>query len=65
MARIDFELTGGGAVYLFRPVSRAADARVEDHLPDDAMWFEGAVVAEHRHIGPIIGGAIADGLVVQ
>jgi len=25
----------------------------------------GAVVVEHRYIGPIIGGAIEDGLVVQ
>ena len=63
--RVDFELSGGGTVYLLRPVSRAAHNWVEDHLPDDATWFGGAVVVEHRHIGPIIGGAIGDGLVVQ
>ena len=63
--RIDFELSGHGTLYLFRPITRAAHAWVEEHLPTDATWFGGAVVLEHRYIGPIIGGAIGDGLVVQ
>jgi len=49
-AMIDFELSGGGTVYLLRPVSRAAHAWVEEHLPPDAAWWCGAVVVEHRHI---------------
>jgi len=40
-------------------------AWVAEHLPTDATWFGGAVVVEHRYIGPIIGGAIGDGLVVR
>src|SRR5262245_53702770 len=63
--RIDFELSGGGTVYLLRPVSLAAHDWVQDHLPADATWFGGAIVVEHRYIGPLIGGAIGDGLVVQ
>src|SRR2546422_2245375 len=35
--RIDFELSGGGTVYLFRPLTRAARAWVEDHLPADDL----------------------------
>ena len=62
---VDFELSGGGTVYLLRPVSRAAHNCVENHLPDDATWLGGAVVVEHRYIGPIISGAIGDGLVVR
>ena len=62
---IDFELSGNGTVYLFRRISRAAHDWVEDNLPSNATWFGGAVVVEHRYIGPIIGGAIGDGLVVQ
>jgi hypothetical protein len=31
----------------------------------DAFKTNGAVVVEHRYIGPIIGGAIGDGLVVR
>ena len=63
--KIDFELTGHGTLYLLRPVSRAASAWVDEHLPTDATWWCGAVVVEHRYIGPIIGGAIGDGLLVR
>jgi len=63
--RIDFELSGHGSVYLLHPLTRAAHAWVNDHLPADATWFGGAVVVEHRYIGPIIGGAIGDGMVVR
>ncbi len=63
--RVDFELSGGGTVYLLRPVSRAAHHWVAEHLPDDATWWCGAIVVEHCFIGPIIGGAIGDGLVVR
>ena len=63
--RIDFELSGHGTVYLFQPLTPAARAWVEEHLPADATWFGSAVVVEHRYIGPIIGGAIGDGLVVR
>ena len=63
--RIDFEVSGGGTIYLFRPITRAAHAWVEEHLPEDAMRWCGAVVVEHRFIGGVVGGAIADGLVVR
>ena len=63
--RIDFELSSHGTVYLFRPITRAAHHWVEEHLPPDATWWCGAIVVEHRHIGPIIGGPIGDGLVVR
>ena len=62
---IDFEVSGGGSVYLFKPLTRAAHAWVDDHLPDNATWWCGAVVVDHRYIGPIVGGAIGDGLVVR
>lgn len=63
--RYDFQLSGGGTVYLLRPLTPAAHTWVKDHLPDDATWLAGAVVVEHRYVGPIIGGAIGDGLRVQ
>ena len=63
--RIDFEISGGGTVYLLHPRTRAARTWVAEHLPTDATWWCGAVVVEHRYIGPIIGGAIGDGLVVR
>jgi hypothetical protein len=47
------------------PIIDIAHDWVGGHLPEDATWWCGAVVVEHRFIGPIIGGAIGDGLVVR
>jgi hypothetical protein len=63
--RIDFDLSGHGTLYLFRPLTRAAHAWVNEHLPADATWFGGAIVVEHRYIGDIVCGAAADGLRVR
>ena len=63
--RIDFELSGHGTLYLFQPLMPAVRTWVAEHLPADATWFGDAVIVEHRYIGPIIGGAIGDGLVVR
>ena len=41
---------------LVRPITRAAHAWVDEHLPTDATWFCGAVVVEHRYIGDIVAG---------
>lgn len=63
--RIDFELAGYNTLYLLRPITRAARAWLDEHLPADAIRLGDAVVVEHRYIGPIVGGAIGDGLVVR
>ncbi len=63
--RIDFKLSGHGSVYLLYPLTRAARAWIEEHVIGETSWFAGALVVEHRYIGPIIGGAIGDGLRVQ
>lgn len=63
--RIDFEVSGGGTIYLLRPLTRAARTWVAEHLPTDAMRLGDAVAVEWRYIGDIIGGAIGDGLVVR
>ena len=56
--RIDFELSGHGTLYLFRPITRAAHHWVAEHVPVDATWCGSAVVVAPRDIGPIIGRAI-------
>ena len=52
-------------IYLLKPLTNVAHAWVAEHLPADATWWCGAIVVEHRYIGPIIGVAIGDGLVVR
>jgi len=65
MTRIDFEISGGGTVYLLHPLTRAACTWVAEHLPVDAIRFGNAVAVEWRSIGAIVGGAIGAGLVVR
>ena len=65
MARIDFEISGGGTVYLLHPLTRAARAWIAQHLPADALRLGNAVAVEWRYIGDIVGGALGDGLVVR
>jgi hypothetical protein len=62
---IDFHLENHGTIFLLRPISDPAQAWVDERLPEDATWFCGAVVVEHRYIGAIVEGAIADGMVVR
>ena len=45
MARIDFEISGGGTDYLPHRLTRAARAWIAEHLPPNAMRL-GAVVVE-------------------
>jgi hypothetical protein len=65
MARVDFEISGGGTVYLLHPLTRAAHSWIAEHLPADAMRLGDAVAVEWRYIGEAVGGAIADGLRVR
>lgn len=61
----DFTITGGGTLYLLRPVSDAAKEWVQLHIPEDAQWLGDAVAIEHRYIQAIVDGLEADGLVGQ
>ena len=65
MARIDFEISGGGTVYLLHPLTRTAQAWIAEHLPADALRLGDSVAIEWRYIGEIASGAIDDGLVAR
>jgi hypothetical protein len=63
----DFSIEGEGrfcTVYLLRPLTPAALAWVEGHIPEDGQRLGNAVAIEHRFMGPIAEGIIADGLVL-
>jgi hypothetical protein len=63
----DFSIEGEGrfcTVYLLRPLTPAAFAWVEEHIPEDAQRLGTAIAVEHRYIGPIAEGIVADGLVL-
>jgi hypothetical protein len=65
MAQIDFEIFGGGTVYLFHPLTPEAHDWLAAHLPADALRLGDAVAVERRCVVNVVGGAIADGLRVR
>ena len=64
MSRADFSFADHGSVCLLTPLTDAAEAWVDENLPDSAMTFGSAVVIEPRYAGPILEGISADGLEV-
>jgi hypothetical protein len=52
-------------IYLLTPLSRRAHAWIADQIPDDALWFGGGVVVEHRFADAILRGIAQSGLAVS
>lgn len=61
----DFVLTDAGSLFLLQPLTSAAVSWVDENISDECMTFGCAIVVEHRYIGDIVRGAIADGLAVS
>ena len=61
----DLIVSGGSSIHLLFATSPMGEARVDDHIPDDALWFAGGIAVEHFYIGDIVARAVADGLRVQ
>jgi len=65
--RADFEINGGGSVYLLKPLSRAAEIWVEENIRQDNGFqpYWPTVVIEHRYIANVVSGIQAKGYTVQ
>ena len=61
----DFTIGGGGTLYILRPNTDAAKAWVDEHIPADAQRWSGGVAVEHRYIGDIVNGILAEGMSVE
>lgn len=61
----DLIVNNHGSIFLLSPVTEAGEAWIDEHIPQDAMTWGGAVVVEHRYIEAIVAGALADGLEVK
>lgn len=61
----DLSIQNEGSIYLLRSHTDAGKAWIEEHIPEDAQTFGGAIVVEHRFIEDIAAGAINDGLEVE
>ena len=58
----DFIVSNHGSIFILQPLTHCAQTWVEEHLPEDAMYFGSAVAVEHRFIRDILYGLTQDGL---
>ena len=67
MRRPDIIVENGGSIFILRGRTDVGREWIEAHCDEGNFnqLGEGARLVEHRYIGPIIGGAIGDGLVVR
>jgi hypothetical protein len=61
----DLLVRGHGSIYLLHATSPCGRSWIDEHISDDHQEWAGGIVVEHRFIGDIVRGAVADGLRVQ
>ena len=63
---VHFEAENHGSIWLFRPLTPAANQWLNEHVhAEPYAYFGRAVAVEHRFIGEIVEGAANDGLRVR
>jgi hypothetical protein len=59
---VDAQVENHGTLFLVRPLTEAASDWLDDNVSDDAQYFGGALVVEHRYIAGLVEGMLGDGL---
>jgi hypothetical protein len=60
----DLTFADHGSVCLLKANTDAGATWIEEHIPEDAMTWAGAIVVEPRYVDGIAAGAMGDGLTV-
>lgn len=60
----DLQIQNEGSIFLLHQLTQIGRDWVDEHIGEEAQRFGKAIVVEHRYIGDIAAGAIADGLTV-
>jgi len=61
---IDVRIQDEGTIVLFRPLREQAREWLIENVQEDAQWFAGALVVEHRYALPLIEGLRQEGYLV-
>jgi len=61
----DFIIQNEGSIVLFRPLNEAAREHIEGNVQDDAQWFGGALVVEHRYANDLIEALMQEGFTIE
>ena len=63
--RADFEVNGGGTVYLLFPLNADAKAHLESNVGESATWLGSGLAVEHRYIVPLVQALRVEGYSVR
>jgi hypothetical protein len=64
-AQADFEVSGGGSLFILTPLNSDARQHLEENISEEAQWWAGGVAVEHRYIQPLVENLRAEGYVVR
>ena len=64
-ATADYEVYGGGTVYMLSPLNENAKTFLYDRLGDEAQFLGEAVAAEHHYIMDIVEDLRSNGFLVH
>jgi len=63
--QVDVEIAGGGTVYLFQPLTQAAQDWIAENVVGETTYFAGGLAVEHRYAANVADGMRHDGLVLE
>lgn len=61
----DYEVSGGGSLFILTPLNDVARENLESGVSDEAQWWAGGVAVEHRYIAPLLEQLREEGWVVK
>jgi hypothetical protein len=64
-AQADFEVSGGGSLYILTPLNSDARQHLEENISEESQWWAGGVAVEWRYIQPLVENLRAEGYVVR
>lgn len=59
---MDIKVENHGSIVLVRPLTEAAETWIEENVSNEAQWFGGGLVVEHRFLENLLGGMVNAGL---
>jgi hypothetical protein len=62
VTQVDVEVENHGTIFLVRPLTETARDWLDENVSDDAQYFGGALVVEHRYIEDLVEGMLGDDL---
>ena len=59
---VDVSVENHGSIFLFRPLTEAAEQWIQDNVSDEAQYFGTALAVEHRYARDLAQGMLEAGL---